>query len=85
MARAAPSGDRAWRALREALPTAIAQGVAGQKFLSDRWSTEMAWYHLGGVDRYAKALFPLVKKTLADGGKLDEAFLREAAALFPKK
>jgi hypothetical protein len=36
------------------------------------------------VDRYAKALLPLVDRTLAENGVLDEAFVAKAAALIPR-
>ena len=78
-----PRGRTAWRLLLEALPTAIAQGVAYQRFVPGRWSMDQRWYHIDSVDRYAKRLFPLVKQVLADDGvAFDEAFLRKAVALY---
>lgn len=79
----APGGLHSWRRLLEALPTAIGQGVAGERFRGKRWSAERPWYHRGDIDRYAKAIFPLVRETLAAGGSFDEAFVRRLVALDP--
>jgi len=79
----APGGGEAWRLLHEALPTALGQGVADRQFSAD-WSTAGRWYHLPDVDRYAKILLPLVDRTLAEGGVLDETFVARAAALTPR-
>lgn len=83
-ARLGPSGVDAWFLLLEALPTAIAQGVAGQRFLGDRWSMGDSWYHRDDIDAYAKALFPLVDRSLTDRRRLDDAFLDRALALHPE-
>ncbi len=82
--RLGPGGVEAWRLLLEALPTAIAQGVAGERFLRERWSIDGSWYHRTDVDAYAKALLPLVDRALTDGQPLDEAFLDRALALRPR-
>ena len=82
-ARAAgPAGAAAWATLHEALPTAMGQGVADRAFRRG-FSTEARWYHTEDVDRYAKALLPLVDRTLAAGGVLDETFVTRAVALIP--
>lgn len=81
-ARSGPAGPEAWFLLHEALPTAIGQGVAGARFRGKRWSRQGSWYHLADVDRYAKALFPLVRKALAQGRSFDEAFVDQAVALY---
>lgn len=73
-----PEGIEAWQALAEALPTAIAQGVADQRFGRDNWSMRRSWYHLDEIDRYAKSLFPLVKSTLDEGQSFDADFLAKA-------
>ena len=72
----------AWNVLAEALPTAIAQGVAAERFEPDDWSMRQPWYHRVEVDRYAKLLHPLVRGTLARDGKFDRAFLERALALY---
>jgi len=77
-----PEGADAWRLMREALPTAIGQGVAGHTFRRATWSLEQNWYHREDVDRYAKALYPLVRETLNRDGKLDRAFLEKAVAAY---
>lgn len=80
---ASPHGARAWRALREALPTALGQGVADREFRPDRWSRRAPWYHEPEIDAYAKALYGLVHHTLAKGKTLDEEFVRAAVSRFP--
>lgn len=75
-ARFSPAGPEAFRLLQEALPTALAQGLAEERFRA-RWSPSTRWYHVAEVDRYAKQLFPVVKRALADGRTLDESLLRE--------
>jgi hypothetical protein len=77
-----PTGADAWALLHEALPTALGQGVADRAFSTD-WSTRGHWYHRPDVDRYAKALMPLVDRTLAEGGGLDEVFVTRAVAAAP--
>lgn len=74
-------GQRAWRLLHEALPTAIAQGVADESFRGQRWSMQRSWYHIDAVDTFAKRIYALVKEALAGGAQLDEQFLRRALAL----
>jgi hypothetical protein len=79
-----PDGAAAWRLMLEAMPTAIGQGVAGQAFRRATWSLEQSWYHREDVDRYAKAIFPLVRKALNRDGELDRAFLEQAVAAYTK-
>ncbi|MCP3978425.1 MAG: hypothetical protein GY716_03705 [bacterium] len=80
-AAAGPAGAEAWQLMLEALPTAVAQGVASSRFRDERFSLEAPWYHLEDVDDYAKTLYPLVRKTLDGDGKLDEAFIEAAVGL----
>ena len=72
-----PWGLDAWDALREALPTAIAQGVAHQSFRRGTWSIENDWYDVQRIDEYAKRIFPLVKEALAGDGTFDEKFVKQ--------
>lgn len=65
----------AWQLLHEALPTAIAQGVADEAFGRSGWSVRQGWYHEASVDAYAKRIFPLVRKHFGAGGRLDPGFL----------
>jgi hypothetical protein len=74
---------RAWHALREALPTALGQGVADREFQPRSWSASRPWYHTDEIDTYAKKLFPLVRYSLENGGRFDEEFLKSALAKFP--
>jgi hypothetical protein len=72
-----PWGAEAWRLLEEALPTAMAQGVADRSFRREVWSQDQPWYHVRAVDRYAKRIYPLVEKALKSNGSFDEAFVVE--------
>jgi hypothetical protein len=75
-------GRQAWQYLREALPTAIAQGVAQSKLRPERWSLDHNWYHREAIDAYAKAIFPLVKQALAKGRALDAQMVEEMVDIF---
>lgn len=76
-------GVRAWSTLREALPTAIAQGVAARRFMGKRWSRRNGWYHHEEVDRYAKKIYPTVRRALENGEPFDEKLLLELIERFP--
>lgn len=78
-------GERAWAALREALPTALGQGIADHAFRSDAWSLGHPWYHEPDVDAFAKALYAYVNHAIAKGQSLDEAFIRGAVLRFPRE
>jgi len=75
-------GEEAWYLLKEALPTAIAQGVADRSFRQDSWSRERPWYHDPAVDDYAKRIFPLIEDALENGGTLDETFVKKLVAAY---
>ncbi len=83
LARHGDAGRHAWDVLREALPTALGQGVADRHFRPIAWSRRQPWYHRDDVDRYAKAIYPLVRDALASGKKFDAAFLERAWAAKP--
>jgi len=74
---------RAWVALREALPTALGQGLADREFRPGSWSPSRPWYHTEEIDAYAKELLPLVRHSLDNGGRFDEEFLKSALARYP--
>jgi hypothetical protein len=80
--RADDRGERAWRLMLEALPTAIAQGEASRRF-DKRWNPVRPWYHDPEVDAYAKALFPLVRRALDNGETFDADFARRAVEALP--
>jgi len=79
--------------LREALPTALGQGLAQLRLAPDAYRPELPWYHLESIDRYAHALLPLVSRAFDSGqrfaeippaqtiGALDDPTLSEAPAL----
>lgn len=76
-------GEAAFRLLHEALPTAIAQGMADLALRPRSWSAHSPWYHIPEVDAYAKRIFPLLKEALATGGSLDGPFLRRLLQAYP--
>ena len=80
--RADPRGAEAWEMLREALPTALGQGVADRAFRPRSWSRRAPWYHLPEVDAYAKALYPLVQQALELGSRIDDEFVRLAVVRY---
>lgn len=72
---AAPDGERIWGLLREALPTALGQGIAESRIQPRRFSRTAPWYHVADVDRLAKRIFPIVDAALREGRPLDEAMI----------
>jgi len=80
---AGPEGTKAWRLLHEALPTALAQGLATYELRRAEWSMDEPWYHVAEIDAYAKRLFPIVKDALEQDGSFDEDFVRKAVAACP--
>jgi hypothetical protein len=82
-AESGPSGEECWERLREALPTALGQGIADRTFRPDGWSTDDPWYHRNDVDRFAKAIYPQVRTALDEGGRFDEAFVTRACEAMP--
>ncbi len=79
-----PSGNEALALTREALPTALGQGVGGRAFLGSAWTVSTPWYHVVEVDAYAKALYPTVQAALDTGARLDDALFRRLLRLFPQ-
>jgi hypothetical protein len=77
-----PWGADAWGLLQEALPTAIAQGVADRSFRPEDWSRRQPWYHTEAVDRYAKRIFPLVEEALRQNGSLDESLVKRLVGAY---
>lgn len=77
-----PGGAIAWEVLREALPTALGQGVAEATLARKLWDMKQPWYHIEIVDRYAKAIYPLVKRAIEEGRPFDEALAAEFVTIF---
>lgn len=78
-----PVGLTAWETLREALPTALGQGVADSHFRPSAWSERGPWYHTADVDAYAKAIYPIVRASLERGGRLDASLVLRLLDSFP--
>ena len=72
------TGATAWGVLREALPTALGQGLADRALRPKGWSTRLPWYH-----RDAKAIYPLVRKQIEAGGEFDEVFAERLWERYP--
>jgi hypothetical protein len=79
----APHGAEAWDVLREALPTALGQGVADRAFRPLDWSRRAPWYDSPEVDAYAKAIYPLVQQAVELGSYFDAEFVRLAVSRYP--
>jgi hypothetical protein len=69
------SAGREFALLREAIPTALGQGVADRAFRPAEWTTEGPWYHIVEVDTYARQIYPMVADALEAGLSYNEAFL----------
>lgn len=80
--RADPVPHRdAYHLMEEALAT-----VAGEWLHAQQTGQPEAgeWYQDSYIDRYAHALYPLMTGYIARGQQIDQAFVREAAALFAR-
>jgi hypothetical protein len=80
--RADPVPHRdAYHLMEEALAT-----VAGEWLYARQTGQPEAgeWYQDNYIDRYAHALYPLMTGYIARGQPIDQAFVREAAALFDR-
>lgn len=66
--------------LREALPTALGQGIADRRFRGSG-DADRPWYHIRAVDRYAKQIFPLIDRAIAGDGTFDQRLLEQLLAL----
>ncbi len=80
--RADPVPHRdAYHLMEEALAT-----VAGEWLYAQQTGQPEAgeWYQDSYIDRYAHALYPLMTGYIARGQQIDQAFVREAAALFAR-
>lgn len=78
-ARAAgEDGERTWQLLREALPTALGQGLAVAQLTPGGFDPEGSWYHMDAIDRFAKRIYPIVRREVESGGTIDGPFLDEA-------
>lgn len=60
-------GAMAYSLLREALPTALGQGLAQLRLAPSSYRPELPWYHLADIDRYAHALLPTVSRAFDEG------------------
>jgi hypothetical protein len=76
---AVPEGPLVWRLLREALPTALGQGVAEARLAPRRFSPRNRWYHIDGVDAVAKEIYPAVASALRDHRTIFDGLASEIA------
>lgn len=75
-----PYATLAYRYIDEALATALGNGF-GYKYLSNELDTG-DWYADDYINRYAKALYPLVVNYLEKGKTMDPAFVEQAIGVF---
>jgi hypothetical protein len=73
-------GSKTFALLREAIPTALGQGIADDTFRPGGWSLDTPWYHTPEVDRCAKRIYPVLRAALDSGGVLDETLIRRVIA-----
>ncbi len=73
-------GATAYSLLREALPTALGQGLAQLRLAPESYRPEHPWYHLESVDRYAHALLPPVSRAFDSGELFSEIPPRQLIA-----
>jgi len=67
----------------EALATACGNGWAYENLSGHADPTE--WYDDYYINNYAKAIYPMVKEYINSGKKIDDAFIKNAVALFKKR
>jgi hypothetical protein len=72
-------GPVVWSLLREALPTALSQGLAEKRLAPRRFGEHHSWYHVDVIDRFAKEIFPVVEAAFRDRRRLDDGVLAEIA------
>lgn len=78
-----PYAAFAYRYIDEALATALGNGYAYQ-FLSSKMDTG-SWYNDVYINRYAKALYPLVVEYLDAHKSMDGEFVSKAIAIFKQR
>lgn len=76
---AGKGGSVTWNLLREALPTALGQGLAESRLAPRRFGERNPWYHIEEVDRFAKEIFPIVRAAFRDGKPLEGGVMEEIA------
>ncbi len=72
----------AYSYLNEGLATACGNGWAYAQLTGGLDTSN--WYADDYINRYGKALYPMVKRYIEAGKKIDNAFVKEAIALFKK-
>jgi hypothetical protein len=76
---AGSAGSVTWGLLREALPTAIGQGLADSRLSPETFNERSRWYHIDDVDLLAKEIYPIVRMAFERGKHLDGAIMRAIA------
>jgi hypothetical protein len=77
-----PFANYAYAELNEALATAIGNGWAQERAIGNLDTA--SWYNDEYTDRYAKALYPLVKERLGARKSMDQSFAQEVVILYEK-
>jgi hypothetical protein len=81
-AAAGGKGRRAWLLLHEALPTALGQGLAVARLTPGVFDWNSSWYHVPEIERYAKRLYPIVRREIDAGRTIEGPFFEEAIKAF---
>lgn len=74
---AGPHGPVTWNLLREALPTALGQGLAEEKLAPYLFREHSTWYHIETIDRLAKKIYPVVADAFREKKRIDDGVLAE--------
>jgi len=75
------AGSVVWNLLREALPTALGQGLADARLSPGTFSESNTWYHIEEIDRLAKEIYPAVARAFREHRPLQEGIIDEIARI----
>jgi len=78
-----PSRLQAQNWFNEALATAIGNGWANARINGGRLS-QQSWYSEMTIDRFAKAIYPMVNQALQSGSTINELFIHKVVDIFSK-
>jgi len=76
---AGKAGPVVWLLLREALPTALGQGLAEARLQPSMFSLADRWYHVESVDAFAKEIYPLVAASVGRRRRIDRGVFKKVA------
>lgn len=79
---AGPSGAKAWGLLQESLPTALGQGLAVARLTPRDFDLRASWYHIPLIDRFAKMIYPILRRHMEAGRTIEGPFLEEVVRAY---